>query len=100
MTTVSQANENRGRYVLYSVDVDTALGREQSFIEKFKAEKIQELMSESSPYNLKVEQGRHLAITTIKEELNKIGKLAQECFQQARHDIAFSIVAEAVFSEK
>ena len=100
MATVSQINENKGRYVLYSVDIDTALKREQSIIEKFKAEKIHELMSENSPYNLKAKEGRHLAITTIEEELSKIGGLAQECFQQARHDIAFSIVAEAVFSEK
>jgi len=98
MATVSELHENRGRYVLYSVDVDTALKQKQEFIERFKAGKIQELMSESSPYNLKAKEGRHLAITTIEEELGKIEGLAQECFQQTRHDIAFSIVADVVFS--
>jgi len=98
MATVSQIKENRGRYIMYSVDIDAALRQEQSSVEKFKAEKIQELNSENSPYNLKAEQGRHLAIIRIEEELSKIEGLAKECFQQARHDIAFSIVANVVFS--
>ena len=86
---------NTGRYVMYSIEVDAILAKNQAVIEKFKGEKIQELLAKS-PYNLTIEAGRVLAIHTIRDEFAKSAEVfAHEQFDQFRHDIAFHIVANA-----
>jgi len=95
MATIS----NSGRIILYSIEIDAFLSKNHNSIEKFKSGKLHELISIDSPYTLKAKKGRLLAIKTITEELTNIDGFAQKCFQEARRDIAFSIVAELALRE-
>ena len=88
---------NRGTYVMYEREVDSTLAKKNKEIQQFKAEKVNDLLKEETPYNLKSESGRVKAIHDIRSELSdKIEIFSHEAFQQPAHDIAFSIVSKAV----
>lgn len=92
---------NKGRYIMYSIEVDDFLRRNHSFIESFKSEKVSELTSYDYPYRLDIKEGRALAITAIKDEMSKrISEFSEKHFQQPIYDIAFSIVAKVALKNK
>ena len=95
-TNISQC---QGRYVAYSQDVDRVFFSKHSEIEKFKLEKVQELIKEN-PFNLGNPSGIKLAQEKISDELEKkISSFSGELFRGVRMDIASSVLV-SYFDEK
>ena len=95
-TNISQC---QGRYVAYSQDVDRVFSSKHSEIEKFKLEKVQELIKEN-PFNLENPSGRKIAQATISDEVeSEISELAGPIFKEVRKDIAFAVLSSYMCSK-
>jgi len=87
---------NSGRYVMYSVAVDSELDKNNEQIQRFKTEQVSKLLADS-PYDLTRESGRIAAIQAMKSNLGKeIEIFSHEAFQQPAKDIAFSIISQTI----
>ena len=90
----------QGRYIAYSQDIDKVFFGNHENIEKFKLEKVQELIKEN-PFNLENASGRKIAQETISNEVeSKISDLSGVFFKDVRKDIAFSVLSSYICNKE
>ena len=89
----------QGRYIAYSQDIDKVFFGNHDNIEKFKLEKVQELIKEN-PFNLENPSGIKFAQEKISDDLEKkISSFSGELFKGVRMDISSSVLV-SYFNEK